>query len=483
MQTSLPFFADGSAASPAPGHAPPSREGQSAGPGTGAGAAAPAPSSTSSTSGTAGSASTPGSSHGSNSSAGSAAGEPGRAAPPRSDSARLSAELRAAVVRELARAWHFINGSHFRSALVPPTMGLHPGQSRLGMWQAATRTLSLAEDLVMTRPWGVVLEVLKHEMAHQYVHEILGQGLGQGRGQARGPRHGDDPDVAEDCHETAHGPAFQAVCARLGIDATASGLPEPPPDERDGTPSAETRLLQRVARLLALAESSNVHEAEAAMQEAQRLLLKHNLSARDAKDGGRAGAGGRSRGYSFRHLGPVRARVDESARLVAMILGRHFFVEAIWVQSYDALADRRGSALEICGSLENLELASYVHDFLHAAGERLWIEHKQRAGLRLDRDRRTYIAGVMLGFAERLATQERAQRTEGLVWRGDADLDIFFRRRHPHVRRVYQKGQPRTEARQEGQRAGRELVLHRPLRAPSQTSGSPGPRALPPARR
>lgn len=347
------------------------------------------------------------------------------------------------------------------------------------MWQAATRTLSLAEDLVMSRPWGVVLEVLKHEMAHQYVHEIVSP-----RG---GPRGGQGPDGSNDCHETAHGPAFQAVCARLGIDATASGLPEPPPGEGDGAASTETKLLQRVARLLALAESSNVHEAEAAMQEAQRLLLKHNLSARaarDAREGRDARDGGRARGYSFRHLGPVRARVDESARLVAMILGRHFFVEAIWVQSYDALAGRRGSVLEVCGSVENLELASYVHDFLHAAGERLWLEHKQRTGLRLDRDRRTYIAGVMLGFAERLAVQEKAQRTEGLVWCGDADLDVFFRRRHPHVRRVYQKGQPRTEARQEGQRAGRELVLHRPLRAPSSSSGaSAGPRALPPARR
>ena len=476
MQTSLPFSTDGSAATASPAKAPPSREGTGAGP-DGGGAAAPS--------------STyppppPGPSA-DPAAAGAAAGRSASASPPRSDTARLSAELRAAVVRELARAWHFINGSHFRSALLPPTIGLHPGQSRLGMWQAATRTLSLAEDLVMSRPWGVVLEVLKHEMAHQYVHEIVGP-----RGGPRGGSQvGHDPDGSADCSETAHGPAFQAVCARLGIDATASGLPEPPPGADDAAASAETKLLQRVARLLALAESSNVHEAEAAMQEAQRLLLKHNLSARaardardarDMRDGREPREGGRARGYSFRHLGPVRARVDESARLVAMILGRHFFVEAIWVQSYDALAARRGSVLEVCGSVENLELASYVHDFLHAAGERLWSEHKQRAGLRLDRDRRTYIAGVMLGFAERLAVQEKAQRTEGLVWCGDADLDVFFRRRHQHVRRVYQKGQPRTEARQEGQRAGRELVLHRPLRAPSSSGASAGPRALPPRR-
>lgn len=382
----------------------------------------------------------------------------------RDGAARLSAELRAAVVRELLRGWHFINGSHFRSALMPPTLGLHAGEHRLGFWQGATRTLSLAEELVMTRSWGVVLEVLKHEMAHQYVHEILGR-----------------------TDETAHGASFQAVCAKLGIDATATGLPDQDAARSREADSAEAKLLQRVARLLALAESSNIHEAEAAMNEAQRLLLKHNLDAGRARPGqGERERERARRGYSFRHLGPVRARVDESARLVAMILGRHFFVEAIWVQSYDAAAGRRGSVLEVCGSVDNLELAAYVHDFLHAAGERLWLEHKASTGLRgrgQDRDRRTYLAGVMVGFAERLAKQEEAQRTEGLVWRGDADLDIFFRRRHPHIRRVYQKGQPRSEARQEGQRAGRELVLHRPLRAPSAGSSPSAPRALPPARR
>lgn len=462
MQTNLPFTM-GLGSDPGPGRGPSDSAGprpdRSAPERTGSTPAGdpppPPPSSSSAQSGPSGTSSTSG--------AGAAAKE---------GAARLSAELRAAVVRELLRSWHFINGSHFRSALLPPTLGLHAGEHRLGFWQGATRTLSLAEELVMTRPWGVVLEILKHEMAHQYVHEILGR-----------------------TDETAHGASFQAVCAKLGIDATASGLPhETEARGREAADSAEAKLLQRVARLLALAESSNLHEAEAAMKEAQRLLLKHNLDAGRARTGHAAGAPGHAgatdrarRSYSFRHLGAVRARVDESARLVAMILGRHFFVEAIWVQSYDAAAGRRGSVLEICGSVDNLELAAYVHDFLHAAGERLWAEHKRRTGLRLDGERRTYLAGVMLGFAERLSQQEEAQRTEGLVWRGDADLDTFFRRRHPHIRRVYQKGQPRSEARQEGQRAGRELVLHRPLRAPSSGHSAgqtpSAPKALPPARR
>ena len=442
MQTSLPFSTDGSAATASPAKAPPSREGTGAGP-DGGGAAAPS--------------STyppppPGPSA-DPAAAGAAAGRSASASPPRSDTARLSAELRAAVVRELARAWHFINGSHFRSALLPPTIGLHPGQSRLGMWQAATRTLSLAEDLVMSRPWGVVLEVLKHEMAHQYVHEILGQTT-----------------------ETAHGPAFQAVCARLGIDATAVGLKPPPTDAATEADADHSRLLRRVARLLALAESQNPHEAEAAMYEAQRLMLKHNL---DRQQVGRAGAAPRAR-YGFRQLGEPRGRTDEAQRLLAMLLGKYFFVEAIWVPGYDPRCDRRGTVLEICGSEDNLEMAAYVHGFLTHTAERLWAAHKQAAGITADRDRRTYLAGVMLGFAERLAEKERQHQVEGLVWAGDRVLQDYFRRRYPHVRRVQQKGQPRTPARAEGKKAGREIVLSRPLRSGA-TPG--GPRAALPGRR
>ena len=372
---------------------------------------------------------------------------PDRAAP-------LADALRTAITRELLRCWHFINSSHFRSALRPPTLGLHPGGHSLGLWQAPTRTILLSERFVLEKPWGVVLEVLKHEMAHQYVHEVLGR-----------------------CEETAHGPAFQSVCARLGIDATAAGLKTPLGSSTDSEADDQPRLLRRIARLLALAQSQNPHEAEAAMHEAQRLMLKHNL---DRQQLGATFPGGEQRArYGFRQLGEPKGRTDEAQRLLAMLLGRYFFVEAIWVPGYDPRTDRRGTVLEICGTADNLEMAAYVYDFLNQTAERLWVAHKQATAIRGDRDRRTYLAGVMLGFAERLADKERQHQVEGLVWAGDAVLQDFFRRRHPHVRRVHQKGQPRTEARAEGKKAGREIILSRPLRSGSAESGGGRPLALP----
>ena len=108
-------------------------------------------------------------------------------------------------------------------------------------------------------------------------------------------------------------------------------------------------------QLLALAESSNVHEAQAATSLAQKLMLKYNLD---------SAALGTRHGYGFRHLGVPSGRIIESERLLSVLLGEHFFVEVIWVPVYRPFEKKRGQVLEICGTPPNLEMASYVHAFL-----------------------------------------------------------------------------------------------------------------------
>jgi hypothetical protein len=267
--------------------------------------------------------------------------------------------------------------------------------------------------------------VLKHEMAHQFVHEVLG-------------KH----------DESAHGPAFRALCEDLGVDATAAGVP------KAGASDEDAPILERIARLLALAESSNVHEAQAAMNAAQRLMLKHNLESVATK---------RREGYGFRHLGTATGRVGEADRLLGAILGKHFFVEVIWVPVWRPLEGKRGSVLEVCGTPANLEMAAYVHAFLTHAADHAWREHKRARRIRGDRDRRTFLAGVMVGFLEKLDTHRTEAQSQGLVWVGDAELDGFLRKRHPRVVHVRHAGNRRTAAHAEGREAGRKLVLHKPV--------------------
>ncbi len=348
----------------------------------------------------------------------------------------ITPALERALVRELAQQWHRLNATYFKGALKPPTLELSDSESSLGRWFGATRTLEVSRPFVLRSSWGVVVEVLKHEMAHQYVQEVLGA-----------------------TEEAAHGPEFRATCERLGVDARASGVPTAQ------TGGAEGRIVERIARLLALAESANEHEAQAAALAAQRLMLKHNVESVT-----------RPSGYVFRHLGTPTGRVTESERIVAMVLGRHYFVEVIWVPVYRPLEQKRGSVLEICGSPDNVAMAEYVYSFLRHTAHELWAAHKREHGLRSDRERRSFQSGVMAGFADRLAREAKVHKAAGLVWLGDPELGHYFRRRHPYVRNVRYAGQPRSEAFGHGREAGRKIVLRRGVgHGPS----SPSPPLLP----
>lgn len=356
--------------------------------------------------------------------------------------AHLSARLEAALLREVVEAYRHLALAYFKGALKLPQFELVSSRARLGRWIEDTRVIELSRPLVLEQPWGVVVEVLKHEMAHQYVGEILGE---------RG--------------ESAHGPRFRAVCEKLGIDAAASGLPIPGP----GAGHAEHgKIAERIARLLALAESPNVHEAEAAMAAAQRLLLKHNIELRQARV---------AQGYAWKHLGTPTGRTTEAERVLSLILGKHFFVEAIWVPVYRPALGKRGSVLEICGTPSSVDIAEYVHGYLVQTAARLWDEHKAELDIRSNRDRRTFLAGVMSGMSEKLSKEAKKSESAGLVWVADGDLEGFFRRRHPHVRHIRYAGQRRTDAYAHGREAGQKIVIHKGVKGtPEQRGLLLGPR-------
>ncbi|HEY1958084.1 MAG TPA: DUF2786 domain-containing protein [Polyangiaceae bacterium] len=351
----------------------------------------------------------------------------------------LTTQLERMLLRELVLEWRRINAAHFKEALVAPALRLAESTAHLGRWHGATRTLEISRPLVVAHPWGAVVEVLKHEMAHQYVDEVL---------------------KVHD--ESAHGKAFRDVCARWGIDASAAGVPD-----ATSADDPRTRVIERVARLLALAESPNVHEAEAAMAAAQRLMLKYNVELRSDE---------MPKNYVFRHLGEPSGRVGESERVLASILAKHFFVEVIWVPVYRAREGKRGTVLEVCGAPENLAMAEYAHAFLQHTARELWDEHKRRTGERSNRERRTFLAGVMTGFADKLARGAQKSASEGLVWIGDRELHRYYRARHPYIRNVRYGGQRRTEAFASGKEAGKKIVLNKPMSSAARDRG----RLLPP---
>jgi hypothetical protein len=348
----------------------------------------------------------------------------------------LSAQLETLALRALRADYRDLNGSLFGWKLSTPSFLLSDSRTRLGQWLPAVKIIEISRQLLLERSWGAVVEVLKHEMAHQYVDQVLG---------------------ASD--ETAHGPAFRRVCAERGIDARANGAPL----EEQGEPSSgERAALEKIARLLTLANSPNEHEAQAAMAAAQRLMLKYNLEECKRTD---------PRDYCFRHLGKPTGRVYEAPRILAVILSEHFFVETIWVPVWRPLEGKRGSVIEVCGTRANVEMADYAHDFLTKTGDRLWREHKQARAIASNRDRRAFLAGVMAGFRDKLSSQKKVNREHGLVWRGDPALAAYLKQRHPRCHWTRHTSSSSSAAHAEGQRAGSTIVFHRGLTEPTENRG------------
>lgn len=330
----------------------------------------------------------------------------------------------------LAYLWNVNNCYQFDCRLSQPIFRWSLAGGDLGSWSPAGRVLAISERC-LALGWDVLEAVLRHEMAHQYCDEVL------------------------KVSEAPHGPVFRRVCAERGIDAAAEGVP---------TISSDTSPISRKIRaLLALAGSPEEHEAAAAMNAARRLMLKHNLAGLEDE-----------RRFVSRFLGHVRHRLPLVQRSLAELVSTHFFVQGVWVLSFDAEAQRMGSVLEISGTPENLEMAVYAYEFLDATLARLWASRRAQLGRGGVSEKRAYQLGILHGFSAKLVAAEGADAETGLVWSGDPALQAYMDFRFPKLQSgLSRRARLPQEAYHAGVAAGGEVTLHRPIaEGPSARKGA-----------
>ena len=340
-------------------------------------------------------------------------------------------ELRETWNRKLYAWWRHYNDEYVAGVLKMPVIGIGRAMSTLGHWNGTRRTLTISEAHIRRDPWLAVMDTLRHEMAHQYVQEALG---------IKGER--------------PHGSEFREACHKLRCSprpgATRDDLKH---DDRAET--EETRIFRVLKKVLSLAESPNENEAQAAVQKARHLLVKYNIDLVELDA---------DRQFEVRCLGEVKGRRPSYELWMASILSGFFFVEVIWANSYDAECDRKGTILQIHGTRANLDMAQYVHSYLLALLDRLWEEYKSANGLGGNRERQRYFTGVLEGFHNKLQDQDKVLRTStALVWKGDAQLQAYYRYLNPRVQTRYGGGVSQTQAYRDGVREGRRVTIHKPV--------------------
>lgn len=230
-----------------------------------------------------------------------------------------------------------------------------------GHFNAPYFQIGLNRKLIYLAKDSVVRDILKHELAHYLTHILY-------------------KDVKP------HGTEFHSVCERFGFPkevAEATLNLEEGNLSKEGDLHSE-RVLEKVKKLLSLAQSSNAHEAELATIKANDLLLRHNLDYAKSSD---------EPIYLDRLL--LRKRKDTKLSAIYSIL-KHFIVKPVISQGKDSCC------LEVSGSLTNVKLAGYVANFLDKELDYLWEETKKTHDLKGIQAKNSFFYGVAEGFDQKM---------------------------------------------------------------------------------
>ena len=322
----------------------------------------------------------------------------------------------------------------YRQRIRRPLFAIKELKAQWGSWSAERREIALSRRLVMNYPWDSIRDVLLHEMAHQIAQQLLG---------ASGQR--------------PHGPAFQRACRMLRIQPAASADYHPLQDQMlRHTPSPGDKRMLRVKKLLALAESKNRFEAEAAMTKAHELIARHNIELNhdEAKHQ-----------YVSIFIGSPALRHHREDYHLANLLQDYYFVSGIWVSAYVIGKGKMGRVLEISGTVQNLKLAEYVHGFIVHFIDAQWLKYNHAK--KLNRFRKTdFAVGIIEGFRDKLASNIKHAKIKkdifALIQKGDPQLEQYVKFRYPHTTSL-KKTTARQDARvmHDGKKVGKQLVIAR----------------------
>lgn len=387
------------------------------------------------------------------------------------------------IVRELYREYNHILHQH-REHLRPAAIELFDSETHWGLWNPQTRIIQISRRLVREQPWFHVLGILRHEMAHQWVDEKI-------RGHVNVvPHRGHDLGDHDRVRERVHGVEFRMACARLGVpspfakstcDLTSTML-DWRTEKRDETTE---RMLEKVRKLLSLANSSNEHEALLAMNRVREIYAKYNLEqVQDMRQDVKSDE------YVHLFLGDGKKQVQIHQRKIIGILVGHFFVQAIFGKMFNADTTEATSVVELIGTRENVLMADYVYNFLLQQTEFHLRETEKKVGRSLGRiGRQSFRLGLLSGFENKLQSaaenrsHERAESANLIVralvqFEKDPHLKDYMRQVYPNLGTWRSSGHRIDRGvYSDGQIVGSSITLNRPV------SGSDGNRGrfLPPA--
>ena len=209
------------------------------------------------------------------------------------------------------------------------------------------------------------------------------------------------------------------------------------------------KIVEKIKKLLSLANSDNQNEAEIASRKANELLVKFNLSMQDVESAENT--------YEQDSLS-AKAKMSLEDKFILPIVGEHFFVRIV--------KSRRNNVTTvfILGEENNVEVAKYVYDFLSRAFKGLWLSYRQRTGCS-NSHKQSYYYGLYQGLdAQLTVTRKAVEQETGLVVVKDGQLEKFVNNIFNNLKKGNYKANCNSqEARLAGHEAGKNLKISKSL--------------------
>lgn len=234
--------------------------------------------------------------------------------------------------------------------------------SEIGHFNAPYYQIGLNRKLVYSAKDSVLRDILRHEMAHYLTFIEWGEVQPHGR----------------EFHETCRKYGFPEKIAEAKMNLALEN------DRKEGDLTSE-KVLEKVKKLLQLAQSTNAHEAELATVKANELLLRHNLNFTST--------------FSDEpiYLERVLFQKRKDAKLMAIYeILRHFIVRPV------VSMGKNICCLEVSGSRTNVSLAQYVASFLDRELDLMWEAAREENHLQGLRAKNSFFSGVAAGFDEKM---------------------------------------------------------------------------------
>ena len=275
-------------------------------------------------------------------------------------------------------------------SLSRPAFIISSSKQKWGSWDHGLNTISISGNLILSQPWDIVIEVLKHEMAHQYVSE---------KHNTNG-HHG--PFFLKACEVLSVHPAFQKATAQNNIDIGML---------KGELPKGSRKILTKIKKLLALGTSKNEKEAQAASRKANYLLAKYNLSKKDIN-------GLEKEALSYVTITHYKKRLDRLQKAISCTVLKYYFIDTVISYSYDAKRDDTFRSIVLFGTKENLKVAEYVYHYLYRTGRNLWQQYKKeyqaplKAKISFDMG---FTAGITSNLDKLYDTKDITANTERMV--------------------------------------------------------------------